>query len=71
MITYKAIFPGKSGDEIVRVYKTKGAAIREAKKHLAACEDCNTTHYAEVYEYYSLTPDGCCNRVRLIWEQEA
>lgn len=70
MIKYKAIFPGKWGDEIVRVYKTKGAAIREAKKHLAACEDCNTTHYAEVYEY-SMTFDGHCNRVRLIWEQEA
>ena len=66
---YKAVFPGKWGDEITRVYSSKAVAIREAKKHLNACQDCNTSHFAEVYEC-SMTFDEHCNRIRLIFEQE-
>lgn len=51
MKKYLAIFPGVWGDEIRRTYKTRGRAITEAKKHLAACQDCNTSHFAEVWEY--------------------
>lgn len=68
-IKYKAVFPGKLGDEITRVYNTKAAAIRETKKHLSACQDCNTSHFGEVYEC-SMTFDGRINRIRLIFQQE-
>lgn len=66
---YKAVFPGRWGDTIERVYKTKAVAIRETKKHLAACQDCNTSHFGEVYEC-TMTPTGHCTRIRLIFEQE-
>ena len=70
ILKFKAVFPGKWGDEITRVYKSKAIAIREAKKHLNAFQDCNTSHFAEVYEC-TMTFDGHCNRIRLIFEQEA
>lgn len=70
ILKYKAVFPGKWGDEITRVYNTKSVAIRETKKHLAACQDCNTSHFGEVYEC-SMTFDGHCNRIRLIFEMES
>ena len=46
---YRANFPLKMGAEVSRIYKTKGVAIREAKKHLNAC-CCSERVYAEVWE---------------------
>lgn len=60
---YLAVFPSKWGDEIRRVYKSEGAAIGQAKRHLHSCEDCNTSHRAEVWEYGS--------GKRLIWAEES
>ena len=53
MKKFLAIFPGKWGDEIRRVYKDKGRAIAEAKKHLNSCQDVNYIHFAEVWEYFN------------------
>lgn len=54
----------KYGDMAERTYKTKGVAIREAKKHLYFCACCERV-YAEVWEV-----DMETHTRQLIWEGE-